>query len=259
MRLQLNPRIEPAMPPIAWAAIAQLLALALTAALARFSVLSGVALETLALLFVQGALAATISYALRLPVWWLLIQFCFVPALALASQSTISPAWYLAGFLLLALLFWSTFRTQVPLYLSRRRVWQALDNYLPRTAGLKFVDLGSGVGGLVAYLARQRPDSEFLGIECAPLPSTVGSLRMLGLPNARSGRGDLWSESLSAHDVVFAYLSPVPMPALWEKARREMRPGTLFISYRFIVPGVTPTEIITLDDWGHTRLYVWRM
>lgn len=254
MRLNLNPHIEWAPPPIVYAVAAQLLALALTAALARIA-----SPGIVGLLLAQGLFASAIGHALRLPNWWLPIQFGFVPGLLLAAQLHLSPTWYFGGFVLLSLLFWNTFRTQVPLYLSRSRVWQALDKILPNTPGQRFIDLGSGVGGLVAYLARRRPDSEFVGIECAPLPSTVGAFRMLGLPNARSGRGDLWREDLSAYDVVFAYLSPVPMPALWEKAKREMRPGTRFISYRFLVPGAMPTETFVLDDWGRTRLYVWCM
>jgi hypothetical protein len=30
--------------------------------------------------------------------------------------------------------------------------------------------------------------------------------------------------------VVYAFLSPAPMAALWDKVRREMRAGSLFIS-----------------------------
>lgn len=259
MRLHPSPRLERCLPPIAWAVLAQLIALALTAAFGRMAAVSDAAIGLPGLLMMQGGLAALISYALRLPGWWLPIQFGFVPALVLASRIDISPGWYLGGFTLLSLLFWSTFRTQVPLYLSRRRVWRALDALLPRTPGLRFVDLGAGVGGLVAWLARRRPDGEFIGVECAPLPGAVATLRTLGLPNAYSHRGDLWREDLSRYNAVFAYLSPVPMPALWEKARREMRPGTLFISYRFIVPGVAPSNIIELNDLGRTRLYVWCM
>jgi len=49
------------------------------------------------------------------------------------------------------------------------------------------------------------------------------------------------------------------MPALWEKVRREMRPGTLFISYRFAVPGVHPSAVVELQDLGRTQLYLWRL
>ena len=61
-----------------------------------------------------------------------------------------------------------------------------------------------------------------------------------------------------AGDVVYAFLSPAPMPRLWEKVQREMRPGTLFISNRFIVPGVKPHQRIATGEPG-VNLYVWRL
>jgi hypothetical protein len=48
------------------------------------------------------------------------------------------------------------------------------------------------------------------------------------------------------------------MPRLWDKARREMRCGTLFVSNRFIVPGVAPHRTIATGEPGVT-LYVYRM
>jgi hypothetical protein len=68
--------------------------------------------------------------------------------------------------------------------------------------------------------------------------------------------GNLWSTDLSCHDVVYAYLSPAPMSSLWEKARREMRPGSLLVSFRFMIPGVVPARTIGA---GGNCLYVWRL
>jgi hypothetical protein len=49
------------------------------------------------------------------------------------------------------------------------------------------------------------------------------------------------------------------MPDLWRKARREMRPGTLFISSSFEVPGEAAGQVITVADARSTRLHVWTM
>ena len=48
------------------------------------------------------------------------------------------------------------------------------------------------------------------------------------------------------------------MPRLWEKVRREMRPGSLFISNSFDVPGFPPDETVELHDLSRARLLVWR-
>ena len=48
------------------------------------------------------------------------------------------------------------------------------------------------------------------------------------------------------------------MPALWEKVVREMRPGALFVSNSFAVPGVEASEVIEVADARGTRLYCYR-
>jgi hypothetical protein len=246
-------------PPIVLAVLAQLLALGLCSLLAWQAEAWGWPLSLGTALLLQSLCAVALSYVLRMPVWWLLMQALFVPAVVFSQSLHFAPAWYLAGFIALVLVYWSTFTTQVPLYLSRRQVWRQVGAQLPERAGLRCIDLGSGLGGWVNYLARLRRDSHFKGIEAAPLPCLVGKLRSLFQSNAAIAWGDFWRHDLSAYDVVFAYLSPVPMPDLWEKARREMRPGSLFISYRFAVPGVVPSAVIELHDLGRTQLYLWRL
>ena len=46
------------------------------------------------------------------------------------------------------------------------------------------------------------------------------------------------------------------MDKLWQKASREMRPGTVFISNTFAVP---PQQTFTVDDLHHSTIYIWHM
>ncbi len=207
-----------------------------------------------------GVLAALLSAAAGLARWWLPIQLVFAPAMVLLQTLNIPSGYFLAAFLLMLVVYWSTFRTQVPLYLSSQKVWQALETTLPATP-FRFVDLGSGLGGVLTHLARTHPHGQFHGVESAPLPFLWSWLRIkLGrYRNCSVAWGSLWQSPLAEYEVVFAYLSPVPMPDLWQKARREMRPGTLFISNTFSVPGQSPHKILAVDDLHHSELYVWRI
>ncbi|HQT25596.1 MAG TPA: class I SAM-dependent methyltransferase, partial [Burkholderiales bacterium] len=81
-------------------------------------------------------------------------------------------------------------------------------------------------------------------------------LRCHHLSNCEMKWGDYGKVDLARYDFVFAYLSPVPMPMLFEKARREMRKGSFLISNSFSVPGMDPDEIV---EAGDRRLYFWRM
>lgn len=211
-----------------------------------------------------GFAAATLSHLAGLARWWLFIQLLFVPALVVTRALHIPSGYFLAAFIVLILVYWSAFRTQVPLYLSSKKVWLALEKLLPAPQSpqpLRFIDLGCGLGGVQTYLARARPDGRYDGVEYAPLPCLWAWLRIKwgGQKNCTVHWGSLWNCNLSQYDVVFAYLSPVPMEQLWHKARSEMRPGSLFISSTFNVPEQIPHERVAVNDLHHATLLVWRM
>ncbi|MGB7597882.1 MAG: class I SAM-dependent methyltransferase [Gallionella sp.] len=211
-----------------------------------------------------GLLAALFSYFSGLAVWWLPIQLLFAPALVVVLGAGLPPGLFLAAFLISVLVYWGTFRTQVPLYLSSDRVWHALEGLLPAPGtdgGYAFLDLGSGLGGVLTHLATVRPDGSYSGVEAAPLPFLWSWLRirLSGCRNISVRWGDFWDCDLPRFDVVFAYLSPVPMEKLWRKAQAEMRPGTLFISSSFAVPDQAPHETVTVDDMHRSVLFIWRM
>ncbi len=211
-----------------------------------------------------GLLAATFSYFSGLAIWWFFIQLLFAPTLVLMLGAGLPPNLFLAAFLILVLVYWSTFRTQVPLYLSSDKVWHALDRLLPvqKTGpGFTFLDLGSGLGGVLTHLAKVRPDGSYAGVEAAPLPFIWSWLRIRlgGYRNCRVRWGNLWDCDLSQYEIVFAYLSPVPMEKLWHKARAEMRPGTLFISSTFAVPDQSPHETVPVNDLHRSTLLIWHM
>lgn len=212
----------------------------------------------LVLAMLQGAIAAMIARWQRVPRWWLAIHLGFVPLAVVVQGLAIDPRWFLAGFILLFLVFWRTDRSRVPLYLSNRPTAAALAAQLP-PAPCRVLDLGCGDGGLLRRLAAARPDCRFVGIEHAPLTWLVARLRTLGLANVVVRRDDFWDEPLGDYDLVYAFLSPVPMPRLWAKARAEMAPGTVLISNSFAIPDLAPDRLIAVDDRRATRLYRYRI
>ena len=247
------------LPPAGVALLLQCAAFALALLLVR---LAGLQLFPLVFALLCGLLAAAFSRFAGLARWWLPIQLLFAPALVLMLTLNIHPDFFLAAFLILLAVYWSAFRSQVPLYLSSSKVWRALESFLPDTkTGFRFIDLGSGLGGVLTHLARARPDGHYFGVESAPLPFLWSWLRIKlgGYRNCNVRWHSIWNCNLAQYDVVFAYLSPVPMERLWRKARAEMRPGTVFISSTFAVPEQTPHETVQVDDLHRSALLVWRM
>lgn len=202
-----------------------------------------------------GVSAAALAAWWRLPVWWLAINLLFVPALWLTARADLDPGWFLAGFVLLALTSLGAIRHRVPLYLSSARAAEALAQRLPPASTL--IDLGCGLGGPLARVARLRPDVRLVGVESAPLNWLLARLRLAGRAEIRLA--NLWRTHLDEADVVYAYLSPAAMPRLWRKANAEMRPGSLLVSNSFAIPNAVPHEIVEVDDLSRTRLLIWRM
>jgi precorrin-6B methylase 2 len=226
--------------------------------------ITGLHLDPLTFAFFSGALAAALSHFAGLARWWLPIQLLFAPAAVLTLTLHIPSGIYLFAFLIMLLVYWSTFRSQVPLYLSSKKVWQTLEELLPPAQANKtftFMDIGSGMGGVLTHLAAARPDGLYFGVENAPLPYLLSRLRIkIGkYTNCQVLWGSMWECDLAQYDVVFAYLSPVPMEQLWHKVKQEMRPGSLFISNSFVVLEHPPQYSITLDDLHHSTLHIWHM
>lgn len=205
----------------------------------------------------QGACAALASQAIGMPRWWLILHFSFLPAaLWLMQQGGIAPGWYLSAFLLLLLIYWRTDHSQVPLYLSNTTTAEAVLKLLP-TSPCRVVDLGCGTGGLLRHLARARPDCTFLGIEHAPLPWLWARLTARRFSNLDFRYGNFWRLNLAGFDVVYAFLSPAPMPNLYLKARAQMQAGALLVSNSFTIPDIAPEFTIGVADRRATQLYCY--
>jgi SAM-dependent methyltransferase len=244
----------PSLPPVAHAFAAQLLAWLLTECV-RILLAAG---PHWAWVSGQGVLAALVGRMFGLPWWWAPINALFVPAALALKFLALAPGWYLAGFAILGAVYWTTFRTRVPLYLSSEEACERVAALLPADRAFSFLDIGCGVGTVLARLAPLFPEGEFRGLEIAPLPFVISWLRARASRRFATRRANFWRENLAHHDVVYAFLSPVPMNDLWRKARAEMRPGSLLVSNTFRIDGVPADSVIPIAG-GRRALHVWRM
>lgn len=228
------------------------------AAAALVPVAAGIEMTIAQWAVVQGAIAMRIALFVGAASWWLGLHVLFAPAAVWAHELALAPAWWGAALAAALLLFGATYRTQVPLFVSARRVRSALVGLLEAQRDARVIDLGCGLGHVVTALKRARPDCECDGVELAWLPYLVSRVRAW-----RSGcsiaRRDLMEVDLSRYDLVYAFLSPAPMEALWQKARREMRPGSRLVSLAFPVPDVAPDAVIAVSPKPRHQLYVWTM
>jgi hypothetical protein len=242
-------------PRILRAILAQAAAFALLLIAAR----AGIRLPAWVWASLQGGAAVLAGAALGLPWWWAPFQAALPFALLLRLRWDY-PGWIdvaiLAG---LALTYGGGLRTRVPLYNASRDAWTKLESLLPEQPGFAFADLGCGLGGPISHLASARPEGTFIGVESSPLIWLAAWIRCRGRSNVRIILGSLWAQDLGGCDVVYAFLSPEPMPALWAKVGKEMKPGSRFISHSFAVPGIPPARILPVKGRPGARLMVWEM
>lgn len=207
----------------------------------------------------QGFVAVLASKALHQPGWWQPMHLIFLPAVLAAATLQLPSGIYLAGFALLLLVFWGTAGGDVPLFLSSREVFVALAEIADDERARRFVDLGAGIGSVVVPLAKHFPLLQVEAWERAPIPWAVTQWRARKLGNLHMHRRSFWESHLADYEVVFAFLSPAVMVEVGEKVRREMRPGTLFVSSSFPVPDWRPETRIEIDDSRETTLYCYRI
>ena len=207
----------------------------------------------------QGVVAAMASRVLQQPAWWWPMHLLFLPAVLMASTLHLPSELYLAAFILLMLVFWGTVKGDVPLFLSSPAVVEAMAEIADDERARRFADLGAGVGSVAVPLAKHFPLLAVEAWERAPLPWAVTAFRGRNLLNLAVHRQSFWECNLAEYDVVFAFLSPAPMPELAEKVRREMRVGTLLVSSSFPVPGWAPETELEIEDRRKTVLYCYRI
>ena len=209
--------------------------------------------------YAMGAIALAVACIARQPWWWRLIHLIFVPLLWQTSQLGIEPGWFLLGLIALLLVYRGAIGGRIPLFLSSASAVAALTAIAHERQARQLIDLGAGIGSVVAPLATENPALHLRGIENAPASWLLGYLRTRGLKNCTWTWGSLWQAPLHEADLVYAFLSPEPMPTLWQKVKAEMRPGSLFVSNSFPVPDVEATLIIELEGPGNACLYCYEI
>ncbi|WP_420724121.1 hypothetical protein [Hwanghaeella sp. LZ110] len=214
-------------------------------------------------LVIAGTVAGGVAYSLRATLIWC-VFLALLPILLVGALNLQLPFW--VPLLVLAALFLAmrnSFRERVPLYLSNQKTLDLLCGLIPKDTPVSMIDLGCGFAAVPVALARRNthPDSQFIGVENAPLPYLVAKIRAwrTGDTRIQIQWQSLWAVDLGRYDLVYAFLSPHPMPRLFEKAQKEMRSGAQFISNSFSVPNHLPDQTIPIGVGRATELLIWTM
>lgn len=216
----------------------------------RFSVLS--------LVMMQAISAVVLCILANMAVWWRWIHGLLPLTMFVMSMLSIPNEVYLIGFLISFSIFWTTFRSQVPFFPSRPMVREKVAALIPDNQSCRMIDIGSGLGDLSMHIAKAKKHSQVEGIEIAPMPWLISVVRAwISKSSAKFTLGNYHELDFANYDLVFAYLSPVAMPALWQKAKQDMQAGSLLVSYEFEIPNASPS--FTIQNGSAPTIFVWEM
>jgi SAM-dependent methyltransferase len=168
-------------------------------------------------------------------------------AVAGATQG-LSAAWWLLPLLPLALAYPMRAWRDAPFFPTPSRGLVGLPDIVGEPSHV--LDAGCGLGHGLRALAGLWPQARLQGVEWSPLLVAGARLRT---PFARIRRGDMWARSWAPFDLVYVFQRPESMARAFEKARRELKPGSWLVSLEFAVPGVEPTASLS----GPNRRPVW--
>lgn len=159
--------------------------------------------------------------------------------LAVLASGVALPAWAWAVSLLplLAIHPLRTWR-DAPLFPTPAGALGGLPAQIKLPPAARLLDAGCGLGHGLAALHAAWPDARLDGTEWSWPVALAARWRCRSF--ARVRQGDMWRQAWSDHDLVYLFQRPESMARAWDKACREMRPGSWLVSLEFAVPDRTP-------------------
>ena len=164
-------------------------------------------------------------------------------------------------FIVGASIVFSTIKIGISPMPSSKKAYQAMITMADETGAGPIYDLGSGWGNLVIRLAIKYPDRQIVGFELSIFPWLITKTikRILGLSNLVVHRADFLKADLSGASVITCYLFPSAMEAI--KSKLDLGKGNLrfIISNNFALPSYQASEIVQLNDFYKSPVYLYRM
>lgn len=165
----------------------------------------------------------------------------------------------LSIFVILLGFFRPTLNGGAPLFCSGKATYYALSQLLTHNKSIRFLDVGSGTGGVILSLASQHPNVKIDGVEGACIPWLISKIRIaLNHSHANAMYENYQNIDFGHYDIVYTYLTPTVMSGIWQKAKREMKAHSLLLSYEFSIPEVEP-DFCSYPNAGGPPLFGWRI
>lgn len=126
--------------------------------------------------------------------------------------------------------------------------------------GAILYDIGAGDGRFLHY-AEKLYGARSTGFEIDPFVFTLGKIKqwLFGWKGTLV-RSNFRSHNLSNADIIICYMLPSTLAEYQEKFDKELRPGTLVVSYTFHIGSWKPIKIIKKDKTnGIKKIFIYKV
>jgi SAM-dependent methyltransferase len=151
-------------------------------------------------------------------------------------------------------------KKSAPFVPSDKKIFQALLAQYDQEKPLLLLELGSGLGSGLRYMAK-RTNWSFIGYELAPVPFYISRIlnKLFGLSKRiKIYRKDFFTADLSQADLIYVYLFQRLNERLTPEIIRQAKPEIEVVSYAFAFPGLVIAKEIEAPKTLHKILRIYK-
>lgn len=143
-------------------------------------------------------------------------------------------------------------KTKVPIVITPKAYIDFIIKYLAKenlvNSQSVVYELGSGWGDFSLAIARLHP-RKIKAYELSPIHVLYSKLKAKRLGSmVKFIRADFFQSDLSDADIVYVYLMPKVVDRLWQKMKKECKPGTMMILLGHDIEGVDYFKKLKIDN-----------
>jgi SAM-dependent methyltransferase len=112
----------------------------------------------------------------------------------------------------------------------------AILKHLKLRPGITLYEFGCGDGRFLRKASKYKVNS--VGFEVNPYLCKLAQIRSIHNKNTKIKQANAWNKSFEDADVVFTFLMPKFMEKFGIKMQKELKPGSIVVSYVFEIPNM---------------------
>ncbi len=131
---------------------------------------------------------------------------------------------------------------------------------LPKTIEGEIIDLGSGFGSMLFFLAKKYPTAKIIGYERSPVAYLISKVWIFisRKKHIKVHFQSIYSADISSAAMVFCYLFPNAMEKLESRLKAVVNERALIVSHTFRIPNWKPCLQSVASNLYRDLIYLYK-